>query len=162
MTTHWRLDPARSQVEFQTGNFWGLMTVKGRFDRYEGVLDLAAQRPIELTIDADSVDTKNSKRDAHLRSADFFDAANEPQVRYLAESATLHGERLKTKGKLLAAGTSVPVEMEATLREIDGELEVDAVTEVDHRALGMTWSPLGIVRRSSRVIVRGRLVEAGR
>jgi polyisoprenoid-binding protein YceI len=156
--TRWRLDPTRSRVEFQTGNFWGLTTVKGHFDRFAGVLDLSAQWAIELTLEVDSLDTRNAKRDKHLRSADFFDAANHPQVRYLAE-ATLDGERLIAKGVLLAAGTSVPVEAEARLRQIDGELEVDAVAQVDHRALGMTWSPLGIVRASSTLIVRGRLVQ---
>jgi polyisoprenoid-binding protein YceI len=156
--TRWRLDPTRSRVEFHTGNFWGLTTVKGHFDRFGGVLDLSAQWAIELTLDVDSLDTSNAKRDKHLRSADFFDAADNPQVRYLAK-ATLAGERLTAKGVLLAGGTSVPVEVEATLRQTDGELEVDAVTQVDHRALGMTWSPLGIVRGSSTVIVRGRLVR---
>jgi len=156
--TPWRLDPTRSRAEFQTGNFWGLTTVKGQFDRFHGVLDLSAQWPIELALDVDSLDTGNAKRDKHLRSADFFDAANHPQVRYRAK-ATIDGERLIAKGVLLAAGTSVPVEVEATLRQIDRELEVDAVTQVDHRAMGMTWSPLGMVRGSSTLIVRGRLVQ---
>jgi polyisoprenoid-binding protein YceI len=156
--TRWRLDPTRSRVEFQTGSFWGLTTVTGHFDRFDGVLDLSAQRAIELSLEVDSLDTRNAKRDKHLRSPDFFDAANHPQLRYLAE-ATLAGERLMAKGVLLAAGRSVPVEVEATLRQIDRELEVDAVTQVDHRALGMTWSPLGMVRGSSTLIVRGRLVQ---
>src|SRR4051812_20175154 len=63
--SRWRLDTARSEVAFQTGNFWGLTAVKGNFDRYFGILDLAATQPIELTIDADSVDTKNRRRDKH-------------------------------------------------------------------------------------------------
>ena len=157
----WRLDPARSRVEFHTGNFWGLTTVKGHFDRYHGVLDLSAPQAIELTIEVHSLDTKNRRRDKHLCSPDFFDASNNPQVRYIARTATVDGEWLRANGVLVAAGVSVPVEVEARLREVDGELEVDAAAKVDHRALGMTWSPLGMVRPSSTVIVHGRLVQDG-
>ena len=48
----WQLDPQRSSVEFRARHFWGLATVKGRFDEYEGRLDLGAEPAIELTIDA--------------------------------------------------------------------------------------------------------------
>jgi polyisoprenoid-binding protein YceI len=99
-----RLDPTRSHLEFQVRHFYGLMTVKGEFDRYEGTLDLGVPPAVELTIEADSLDTKIAKRDAHLRSADFFDVDDRPQ-------------------------------------------------------LGMTWSPLGIMRAPSKLIVRGRLVR---
>lgn len=88
----WRLDPTRSRVEFHVRHFYGLMTVKGRFDRFEGTLDLDAAPTIELTIDADSLDTKNRQRDKHLRSADFFDVTNHPQVRFASDSATLDGD----------------------------------------------------------------------
>jgi polyisoprenoid-binding protein YceI len=157
--SRWRLDTARSEVAFQTGNFWGLTAVKGNFDRYFGILDLAATQPIEVTIEADSVDTKNRRRDKHLRSSDFFDAVNAPYIRYVADSVSLDGKRLTAHGVLLAAGACVPVEVEARLRQVDGELEVDAVTEIDHRALDMTWSPLGMVRPATTLIVRGRLVK---
>ena len=48
--TRWRIDPQRSSVEFYVRQLWGLQTVKGRFERYDGSLDLAAQPSIELTI----------------------------------------------------------------------------------------------------------------
>ena len=156
--TCWRLDRTRSRVEFETGNFWGLTSVQGHFDRFEGFLDFSAHHVVDLTIDADSVDTNNARRDKHLRSADFFDATNYPQVRYLAEHGELDGEHLKTQGMLLAAGECIPLEVEATLRPIDGGLEIDATAQIDLRALNMTWSPLGMVSRSSTVRVRGRLV----
>ncbi|MGH2882379.1 MAG: YceI family protein, partial [Solirubrobacteraceae bacterium] len=80
----WQLDPHRSSVEFRTRHFWGLITVKGHFDDYHGQLDLSANPAIELSIDAASVQTGNRKRDRHLRSADFFDAENHPQVRFIS------------------------------------------------------------------------------
>ena len=114
---------------------------------------------MELTIQAASLDTKMAKRDKHLRSGDFFDVEQHPQVRFVSETAELHGDTLTVHGQLHAAGRQLPLALDATLREIDGELEIEAVTHADHRDLGMTWSPLGILRAPSTLIVRGRLVR---
>ena len=50
--TIWRIDPARSSVEFHVKHFWGLTTVKGCFSAYHGRLDLSARSAVELTIEA--------------------------------------------------------------------------------------------------------------
>jgi polyisoprenoid-binding protein YceI len=160
-TGEWRLDPARSSVEFRVRSIYGLVTVKGGFTRYRGTLDLAASPAIELVIEADSVDTGNAKRDEHLRSADFFDAAEQPQLRFLAGAATLDGETLATQGVLHAAGGRVPLNLTATVRPVGDEFEIEAKAVVDQRELGMTWSPLGMVRAPAKLLVRGRLVRSG-
>jgi polyisoprenoid-binding protein YceI len=157
--TRWRIDPVRSQVEFRTPTLWGLMTVKGRFERYDGRLDLRDQPMIELTIDAASLDTNNSRRDRHLRSRDFFDVENHPDIRFVSESAALSGDRLAVAGRLYAAGTSMPLQFDAKLRRVDDELEVDARTYADHLELGMSHGILGMIRGPSELIVRGRLVQ---
>ena len=159
--SRWRLDPTRSSVEFHVRHFYGLMTVKGQFERYEGTLDLRSEPAVQLTIDADSLDTKLKRRDEHLRSADFFDVEHHAQVQFISDRATLEGEELKVHGQLHAAGRTIPLELDATLHYVDGGLEVQAVTHADHRELGMTWSPLGIIRAPTKLIVRGRLVAEG-
>ncbi|HTP22084.1 MAG TPA: YceI family protein [Solirubrobacteraceae bacterium] len=158
--TRWRIDPARSQVEFRTPTFWGMMTVKGHFERYEGTLDLRQEPAIELTIEAASLNTNNNMRDEHLRSSDFFDAENHPQVRFVSSSATLDGERLAVSGRLYAAGTSVPLDVDARLRPVDGELEVEATASADQFELGMSHGMLGMIRTPCELTVRGRLVSA--
>jgi polyisoprenoid-binding protein YceI len=76
----WTADPTRTTIEFEVEHFWGLHTVRGRFGRLDGVYVLGTAGPeIELTIDAESVDTGNSARDRHLRSADFFDVDEHPR-----------------------------------------------------------------------------------
>jgi len=155
----WQLDPTRSSVEFHVPHFYGLMTVKGHFDRYEGTLNLEERPALKLTIDADSLETKHGKRDAHLRSDEFFDVANYPLVRFVADTVTLHEGTLSARGELHAASRQVPLNVEATVREVYGEFEVEAIALVDHRELGMTWSPLGILRAPSKLIVRGRLIN---
>jgi polyisoprenoid-binding protein YceI len=155
----WRLDPARSSVEFHVPHFWGLITVKGHFERYQGTLDLQAEPAVRLTIDADSLDTGNRKRDQHLRSADFFDVERHPQVEFVSDTAVLDGDKLKVRGRLHAAGSNIPLELDATVHAVDDGLEIEAVTHAVHRELGMTWSPLGIARPYSKLIVKGRLVR---
>ena len=57
-TTHWTVDPDATLVEFAVKTFWGLMTVHGRFDRFDGSYEVGpGGTTIELTIDADSLDT---------------------------------------------------------------------------------------------------------
>jgi polyisoprenoid-binding protein YceI len=156
-TGAWRLDPARSSVEFHVPHFWGLITVKGHFERYEGTLDLQSQPAVQLTIEADSLNTGNRRRDQHLRSADFFDVERHPQVQFVSDSAVLNGDTLKVLGRLHAAGKSIPLELDATVQAVDGQLQIEAVTHAVHRELGMTWSPLGMARPYSKLIVKGRL-----
>ncbi len=158
-TSRWRIDPTRSSVEFRTPTLWGLATVKGHFDRYDGTLKLGRDPAIELTIDADSLDTHNRLRDKHLRSADFFDVANHPQIRFVFDSARVKGERLMVRGRLHVAGQSIALGLNASLRKVGDELEVHVSTRVDHRELGMTHSTLGMIRTPSELTVRGRLVK---
>ena len=154
----WQLDPQRSSVEFRAGHFWGLATVKGHFDDYHGHLDLSTSPAIELTIDPASVQTGNRKRDRHLRSADFFDADNHPRVLFVSDSVDLHGDTLKVRGQLSARDRSIPLELDAQVRQVDGELEIEAATTAPHRELGMTFSPLGMIRPRSELIVRAHLI----
>ena len=73
--TRWRLDPSASTAEFRVPHFWGLVTVKGHFERLDGHFetDVGGHHRIAFTIEAVSLHTGSRKRDKHLRSADFFD-----------------------------------------------------------------------------------------
>lgn len=157
--TRWRIDPARSSMEFRTPTFWGLVTVKGHFERYDGTLDLRRQPAIDLTIEADSLDTQNKMRDKHLRAVEFFDAEHHPTVRFVSDASKLEGERLTVRGQLHAGGHSKPIELAARARRVGNELEVDTTTYVDQHDLGMTHSPLGMIRTPSELVVHGRLVR---
>jgi polyisoprenoid-binding protein YceI len=155
----WRLDPARSSVEFQAKTLWGLVTVKGRFERYEGRLDFSQDPVIELAIDAPSLDTGHAKRDKHLRSNDFFAVDAQPRVRFTSDGAVRIGDRLHVHGELHAAGRSVPLQIVATLERNGDEYDIAAETTVDQRELGMTHSPLRMLRHPATLFVRGRLVR---
>jgi polyisoprenoid-binding protein YceI len=155
----WRLDPTRSSVEFRTPTFWGRATVDGRFERAEGSLDLRRTPAIDLTIDADSLTTNNRLRDRHLRSADFFNVEEHPQVRFVSDVVRVDGDRLKVRGRLHAAGASLALEFDASLRRVGGELEIDATTSADHRQLGMSSGTFGMIPPHSELHVHARLVR---
>jgi polyisoprenoid-binding protein YceI len=89
----WTADRSRTTVEFEVKHLWGLHTVRGRFNRFDGSYVVGLGGPeIELTIDAASVDTGVSARDRHLRSADFFDVAEHPQVRFASTGVSGLGD----------------------------------------------------------------------
>jgi polyisoprenoid-binding protein YceI len=106
--------------------------VRGCFRRFDGSYVVGpAGSEIELTIDAASVDTGISARDRHLRLADFFDVDEHPQVRFTSTRVDgLGNGRVHVSGELEAAGTRVPLAFDASVRVIDGELELEATTTV--------------------------------
>jgi polyisoprenoid-binding protein YceI len=157
----WRIDPTRSQVEFRARTLWGHATVRGAFERYQGSLDRQRSPVIELTVDAASVNTNNRLRDRHLRSSDFFDIENHPEVRFVSDTATVDGKQLRVRGRLEAAGKTLPLEFDATVRPVGNELEIDARTHADQRTLGMSHGMLGMIPTPSELIVHGRLVRDG-
>ncbi len=156
--TVWRIDPARSSVEFEVPHAWGLAKVKGQFDRYDGTLDLRSTPAIKLTVTADSINTKNAKRDKHLRSDDFFGVEAHPLVHFTSDTARLDDEHLTIAGTLRAAGVSEPLQLVATLRPVGQELDIEATADLDQRRLGMTFNFMGMIRTPARLVVRGRLV----
>jgi polyisoprenoid-binding protein YceI len=155
----WTVDPDESSVEFAVETIWGLMTVLGSFDRFDGSYEIGPEgTKIELTIDADSLDTGNKTRDKHLRSTDFFHVTEHPHVRFTSMRVHhVEGTILHVVGRLEAAGRSVLLEFPATLRPAGDALEVEATTTVDQQELGMSSGTFGMIRRPVTVRVRARL-----
>lgn len=156
----WRLDPSASTAGFQVPHFWGLVTVKGHFERLDGYLELddGHQRQMTLTIDAASLHTGISRRDKHLRSGHFFDTNSHPEVRFRSTSVSdIANNRVRVEGELEAAGQRLAISLEPTIHQTGDRLEVDATTTVDQRQLGMTWSPLGMTRSPVTLTVHASL-----
>jgi polyisoprenoid-binding protein YceI len=127
----WRLDAARSSVEFHVRHLYGLRTVKGALR-----LLLRDHRP-RLRLGGGPEHRRgqprheNAKRDERLRSADFFDVEQHPEVRFISDSVVLDGATVGVRGQLQAAGRRVPLAFEATVRAVDGEVEIEALTHAD-------------------------------
>ncbi len=159
----WAVDRDDSFVEFAVKTFWGMGTVRGRFDRFEGAYEVAPTgTSVELTIDADSLDTGNHTRDEHLRSDAFFQVGRHPQLRFASTRIHDVGEGLlHVVGELEAAGTTVQLEFPATVRSVGDGLEIEATTTVDQRRFGMSSGTLGMVRPPATLHVKARLDANG-
>lgn len=156
----WTLDPDNSRAEFAVKNFWGLATVRGHFNDIAGELSVDPSGAVqgELRIDAASVDTRNKRRDTHLRSADFFAADQHPQVVFTPSAVRrVDGSGLEMEGRLAIAGHEEPL----TLRVDSGHdapvLTLRATTVVDRRKFGMNWGPLAMIRNDANLTVDARL-----
>jgi polyisoprenoid-binding protein YceI len=158
-STHWSVDCEETSVDFAVKTFWGLTTVRGRFDRFDGSYKVGPDgAAIELTIEADSLDTGNRTRDKHLRSTDFFGVAEHPRVRFTSTRVHDVGDGiLHVVGDLEAAGTVVQLEFPAVVQTVDHGLQVEATTTVDQRQLGMRSGRLGMIRRPATLHVKARL-----
>jgi polyisoprenoid-binding protein YceI len=153
--SRWSLDSDRSSVGFTVKTMWGLVTVRGRFHRFAGSYEVGRNgTTIELTIDADSVDTGNAKRDEHLRSTAFFDVGEHAQVRFRSTRVDAVDEgMLHVVGELEVAGIVEPLEFAAAVQPAREGLAVEATTTVDQRRFGMTSGVLGMIRRPATLHV---------
>jgi polyisoprenoid-binding protein YceI len=163
-THRWTVDASRSTVEFEVKTFWGLSTVHGRFRRFEGFYDPEAHDgpALQLRIDADSLDTRNTMRDTHLRAGGFFDAVAHPHVRFTSTSVDKVDGTLAVAGHLEARGRQIALAFDAAERSYGDELEIETTTTVDQRELGMTFSPLGMIFSPATLHVKARLTPGPR
>ena len=148
-STTWQLDPAHTNVEFSVKHLM-LARVKGRFTGVAGTVMLAAEptaSTVEVVIDAASIDTREAKRDAHLRSADFFDVERFPTITFRSSDVRPAGAGdLRIVGDL----TIRDVTREVTLEVTDEGRGTDpwggeragfsATAVIDRRDFGLTWN----------------------
>ena len=131
------VDADSTVVEFDVKTFWGLGTVHGRFDRFDGFYEIGPTGPrIELTVDAGSLDTGNGKRDEHLRSDGFFDVAEHERIRFVSTQVHANEGATQVEGRLSAAGEVVPLVFDAAVAQVGDDLEIEATTTVDQRPAG--------------------------
>jgi polyisoprenoid-binding protein YceI len=142
----WTLDAARSEIGLKSKSIWGLVTVKGVFREVTGNGTVSAAGDVAgtITVAAGSIDTKMKKRDEHLRSADFFDVANTPDITFVAEQVTPSGEGVTVTGALTVRDRTRPASFTARVSGFDGaQVELDGELQVNRTDFGLTWNQLG-------------------
>lgn len=151
----WTLDAASSEVRLTTRHTWGLRPLHGVFRQVtgNGTVTAAGDASGVLTVAAASIDTKNSRRDKHLRSADFFDIANHPDITFTADSVSPADGGVRVTGRLTVRGTSLPASFDAKVSSADGGLRLDGELQVDRADFGLTWNWMGVASMHNTIAV---------
>lgn len=154
----WQIDSAHTSVTAAVKHMM-LTTVRGGFSGVSGVIDFDPAKPeagsVELRIPATSVNTGDEKRDGHLRSADFLDAQNHPEIVFKSTTVTPKSENeFVVQGDLTIRGTTKPVSVDVELLGIAADPQkgqragFDAAFSFDRTEWGLSWNmpiPTGVL-----------------
>ena len=154
--TQWQIDPAHSSVGFAVKHLM-ISTVRGQFGAVSGTVEMTGEDPLtgsaDVTIDVASVSTGIQQRDDHLRSADFFDVARFPSIRFTSrrvESAP--GGEYRLIGDLTIRDVT---------REVTLALSHEGATQDPWGGRRAGFSANGRIKRSEFGIVWNQVIEAG-
>lgn len=146
----WQFDSAHTIVEASAKHMM-FTTVRVNFTGTSGEIDLDPDHPdaaaVRLGIPAGSLESRDERRDAHLKSADFLDVANHPEIRFTSAGVESVGENLfKVTGDLTIRGTTKPVVVDVLLHGVFDDARtgkrafLDAKTTIDRREWGLIWN----------------------
>jgi len=111
--TKWSIDPTHSEITFKVKHLM-ITTVTGKFNKYSAEVetegdDFHSAKKIEFRADINSIDTGNDQRNAHLRSSDFFNVEENPNLVFLGTKYVANGDEAKLYGNLTIAGVTKPL-----------------------------------------------------
>jgi polyisoprenoid-binding protein YceI len=150
MTMRWNIDGSHSTAEFSVRHLM-ITNVKGRFGTLSGTVDYDPEKPeaaqIDVSIDATSVDTRDEKRDAHLRSPDFFDVEKFPTLTFKSTSVKKTDDGFAATGDLTIHGVTKPVTLEvegpsAVSKDPWGNTRIgaSATAKINRKDFGLNWN----------------------
>jgi polyisoprenoid-binding protein YceI len=166
----WNIDTSHTQTGFSVKHFM-LSTVRGDFDKTTGtaVIDDAdvTRSTVEVTIDVTTISTRDQKRDAHLKSPDFFDVAKYPTMTFKSTKVEKAGEGLKVTGDLTMHGVTKPVVLDVTtftkeMKDPYGNWRraVSATARLNRKDFGVSYGPDSVVSDLVNVSIEAELVKA--
>jgi polyisoprenoid-binding protein YceI len=152
----WVLDPRKSSIRLKSRSMWGLAPVNGVFRevRGYGTVSLDGEVSGTVTVAAASIDTKNTRRDTHLRSADFFDSGNHPDIIFTADGIRLSGQGVAVTGALTVRDRARPLSFDAAASvQDDGEVWLDAKVHINRGDFGLTWNQMGMASMNNTLTI---------
>jgi polyisoprenoid-binding protein YceI len=169
-TTKWVLDPAHSEVEFKVKHMM-ISTVTGTFSKFEATVETEGEEfttaKATFTIDVDSISTKNEQRDAHLKSVDFFDTNDFPQIKFVAtnyENVDNDGS-YEVYGDLTVRGITKNVKFDAEFGGIikdpwgNTRAGITISGKINRKEFGLAWS--GATETGSLIVSEDVKIHAG-
>jgi polyisoprenoid-binding protein YceI len=155
LTGNWAVDPARSSVSLHSKSVWGLVKVKGSLGEVggHGTVSPAGDLTGEITVATTALDTKNAKRDKHLRSEEMLSSEKHPVITFTVGSVSLAEGAVTVAGTLAVRDQSRPLTFPATIA-LDGDSAVlDATVQVDRSDFGLTWNQLGMASMANDITI---------
>ncbi|ALD64903.1 YceI family protein [Glutamicibacter soli] len=144
----WNLDASHSEVGFSVRHA-GISKVRGSFTEFDATLTIGeslADSSVEATVQIASVSTKDANRDAHLKSADFFDAEQFPTMTFKSTGTKGDADEFVLVGDLTIRGVTKQVELETELggQAVDAfgatRVGFSASTTISRKEFGITWN----------------------
>jgi polyisoprenoid-binding protein YceI len=158
----WTLDPARSEVRLKTRHTWGLLPLSAVFSQVSGsgTVTAAGEASGVITVGAASLDTKNKRRDEHLRSAAFFDVANHPDLTFTVDSVGPAADGARVAGRLTVRDQTRPASFDATVSASGDEVTLDGELQVNRADFGLTWNFTGIASMHNTIVIHAVFTRA--
>lgn len=148
-TTAWTIDPSHTTVEFSVKHLM-ISTVRGHFGGVTGTIQLDEQNPLNSSvtaeIDVTSINTRTEQRDAHLRSADFFDVETYPTIKFQSTRVERDGDHFDVVGNLTIRDVTREVVLHTSDEGRGGDpwggqrAGFSATTKIDRREFGLTYN----------------------
>jgi polyisoprenoid-binding protein YceI len=152
----WVLDPRPSSIRLTNRSMWGLVRVNGVFREVSGTGTVSPSGAVSgtVTVAAASIDTTNTRRDTHLRSADFFDSASHPAITFTADDIRPSGQGAAVTGALTVRDHTRPLSFEAAVSvQGDGEIWLDAEVHINRADFGLTWNLAGLISMDNTLTI---------
>jgi polyisoprenoid-binding protein YceI len=152
----WTLDGAKSTIGLRSRSMWGLAPVKGVFGKVtgHGTVSPAGEVSGTITVAAGSIETKNAKRDKHLRSGDFFETGTFPRITFSVDRLQPSSEGVTVTGQLTVRDRTRPVTFPATVSVADsGEVWLDAEIHINRADFGLTWNQMGMASMNNTLTI---------
>ena len=149
LTGTYTIDPTHSRIGFVARHAM-VTKVRGSFNEFDGSAHIDAENPpastVAVTIKTASIDTRNTDRDAHLRSNDFFDMDTYPEISFVSTDVEAIDEGYRVTGDLTIKGVTKPVavDFEYTGTAVDpyGNTRVgfEGTTTINRKDWGVSWN----------------------
>ena len=146
----WNIDATHSQATFSVKHMM-ITTVRGHFDVLSGQLHIDEEHPenfwVEAEVDAASINTRDARRDGHLKSADFFEVEKYPKIIFKSTKVESKGDNeYRVTGNLTIRDVTKEVTFDT---EYSGQLKdayglqragLSAKTSINRKDFGLTWN----------------------
>lgn len=152
----WTLVPSESSVWLKAKAMWGIVSVKGTFSELAGSAAVAADGGVtgRLVVKSASINTKMKKRDAHLRSDDFFACDRFSDIVFEIDQVTSTTSGLTVEGRLTVRERTIRLEFPAVVTEFgSGQMGIDTALQVDRSELGLSYRGKGATKMNNALIV---------